>query len=136
MWRQIEFVKTRILYDRLVLLENSVPTIRGPPGSDCSEAERDVLERAEEKMTKQEAWKGSMSAVPKTAADYVREAAQKTVRIFELLMNQSINVIRGINVSEADEEILRRHFGVRGQLWGAARHRDRGRLHQGAGARF
>lgn len=69
------------LYDKLVLLENSVPTIRGPPGSDCSEAERDVLERAEEKMTKQEAWKGSMSAVPKTAADYVREAAQKTKRM-------------------------------------------------------
>ena len=124
------------LYDRLVLVENSVPTIRGPPGSDCKDAERAALERTEEKMTKQNAWKGSMSTEPKTAADYVREAAQKTVRIFELLMNQSINVIRGINVSEADEEILRRHFYIRGQLRSATRHRDRGRLHQGAGARF
>ena len=78
-----------ILYDRLVLVENSVPTIRGPPGSDCKDAERAALERTEEKMTKQNAWKGSMSTEPKTTADYVREAAQKTVRILQILMNKS-----------------------------------------------
>ena len=71
------------LYDKLVLVENSVPTIRGPPGSDCKDAERAALERSEEKMTKQTAWKGSKSTDPKNAADYVREAAQKTVRCLE-----------------------------------------------------
>ena len=81
-----------IVLCRLVLLENSVPTIRGPPGSDCSETERAVLEKVEEKMTKQDAWKGALSMEPKTAADYVRDAAQKTVRNFEQqLIDQSVS---------------------------------------------
>ena len=82
-----------ILCDRLVLVENSVPTIRGPPGSDCKDAERAALERSEEKMTKQNAWKGSMSTEPKTAADYVREAAQKTVSILKNQMNKSTSFL-------------------------------------------
>ena len=70
---------TKILISRLVLVENSVPTIRGPPGSECKEAERDALDKAKVIMTKQDAWKGSKSTDPKTPSQYLREAAQKTV---------------------------------------------------------
>ena len=72
------------LPNRLVLMENSVPTIRGPPGSDCSATERAALEGIEAKASKQAARTASMFTGPKTAAEYVREAAGKTVRNVDL----------------------------------------------------
>ncbi len=74
-----------MIITRLVLIEGSVPCIRGPPGTDHSKYEREALASLE-KCTPTTARTAHSTAAAearrakRTPAEYVREAARKTSR--------------------------------------------------------